>query len=149
MNGTLMWLVILVAGAGTYLLRLSFLALLRDGTIGDRGRRVLHLIPAAVLAALALPAILSSGQATNDGGVAESETVLDVVGPAMRDVGKRAAAALGVRLAGVDIIAKDPNDAGIVLEVNTTPGLQWHYLVRNTEEARKVAIPVLATLLAS
>ncbi|MHC4958256.1 MAG: hypothetical protein ACYTGN_07755 [Planctomycetota bacterium] len=86
---------------------------------------------------------------TNDGGVAESESVLDAIGPAMRDAGARAAEAIGVRLAGVDMISPDPEDAGVVLEVNTTPGLQWHYLVRNTGQAQKVAIPVLSTLLQS
>ena len=86
---------------------------------------------------------------TNDSGVADSESVLDEIGPAMRQAGARAAAALGVRLAGVDVIAADPADAGVVLEVNTTPGLQWHYLVRNPDRGRRVAVPVLFTLLAS
>ncbi|MHC4958260.1 MAG: hypothetical protein ACYTGN_07775 [Planctomycetota bacterium] len=86
---------------------------------------------------------------TNHGGVAESEAVLDLVGPAMREAGKRAAEAIGVRLAGVDVISPDPADPGVVLEVNTTPGLQWHYRVRNPEQANKIAIPILFKLLES
>jgi D-alanine-D-alanine ligase-like ATP-grasp enzyme len=47
--------------------------------------------------------------------------------------GARAADAVGVRLAGVDIICPDPRvpleqSGGVVLEVNTTPSLYYHYV---------------------
>lgn len=49
--------------------------------------------------------------------------------------GARAADAVGVRLAGVDIICADPQvpleeSGGVVIEVNTTPGLYYHYMKR-------------------
>ena len=46
--------------------------------------------------------------------------------------GAQAAAVIGARLAGVDIITPDPSisldkSGGVVLEVNTTPGYYYHY----------------------
>ncbi len=55
---TNIWPLLIVAGAGTYLLRLSFLALLDGEKVPDLVRRALNLVPAAVLAALCLPAIV-------------------------------------------------------------------------------------------
>lgn len=48
------------------------------------------------------------------------------------EAGANAAAAVGARLAGVDIITTDPSrplaaTGGVVLEVNTTPGFYYHY----------------------
>lgn len=64
---------------------------------------------------------------------------------------RAAAAAVGVRLAGVDVVAPDVGRSlaesnGVVLEVNPIPGLQHHYNV--AEEATPVAIPVLDALFA-
>ena len=54
----LIWALIATAGAGTWLLRLSFIALLgRVATIPDVVGRILRLIPAAVMAALVAPAL--------------------------------------------------------------------------------------------
>ncbi len=50
------WLVIGLAGLGTFLTRLSFLALVRGDKVSEPLRRVLRLVPAAVLAAIVLPA---------------------------------------------------------------------------------------------
>lgn len=53
------WLTIVLAGLGTYAIRFSFLALIRETTtIPDLAMRALRLIPPAVLAAFVLPAIL-------------------------------------------------------------------------------------------
>ena len=51
-------------------------------------------------------------------------------------VGARAAEAVGVRLAGVDVITPDPTMSleeagGVVIEVNTTPGYYYHYHKRD------------------
>ncbi len=53
------WTVIAAAGAGTFMLRFSFLGVLRRGVdeIPELVRRALRLIPAAVLAAFAAPAL--------------------------------------------------------------------------------------------
>ena len=51
------WLVIGLAGAGTFLTRLSFLALVRGDKVSESLRQVLRLVPAGVLAAIVLPAI--------------------------------------------------------------------------------------------
>lgn len=56
MSHNSIWLVIGLAGAGTFLIRLSFLALVRSDNVSESLRRVLRLVPAAVLAAIVLPA---------------------------------------------------------------------------------------------
>jgi cyanophycin synthetase len=48
---------------------------------------------------------------------------------AAKELARRAAAAVGVRLAGVDLILGEDDAVLAVLEVNTTPGLHWHELV--------------------
>lgn len=64
--------------------------------------------------------------------------------------GAAAAAAVGSRLAGVDVITPDPGvplerSGGIVLEVNTTPGYYYHYYRQG--DAFPVAVHVLRRLL--
>ena len=54
----LIWILMGVAGLGTWLIRMSFIALLgRAATIPDLAMRILRLIPAAVLAAIVTPPI--------------------------------------------------------------------------------------------
>ena len=70
----------------------------------------------------------------------------------LREV-RAAAAAVGVRLAGVDVLAPDierslASSNGVVLEVNPVPGLQHHYNVAEPEAATPVAVPVLEALFA-
>lgn len=65
----------------------------------------------------------------------------------------RAAAAVGVRLAGVDLVATGVSEpfaatGGAVLEVNPVPGLFHHYNVADEDGASRVAIPILEALLA-
>lgn len=66
----------------------------------------------------------------------------------------RASAALGVRLAGVDIVTPSLTVAlaesrGVVLEVNPVPGLNHHYNVSDPLTATRVAVPILRSLLTS
>ena len=66
---------------------------------------------------------------------------------------RAAAAAVGVRLAGVDVVAPDverslASSNGVVLEVNPIPGLQHHYNVAEPEAATQVGVPVLEALFA-
>lgn len=58
------WLVMVVAAAGTFSLRFSFIGLLRRGPedIPDLARRALRLIPAAVMAALMLPGLTNPAE---------------------------------------------------------------------------------------
>jgi branched-subunit amino acid transport protein len=57
----MVWLLFLVIGAGTFLLRFSVIALWgRLGTVPDGVERGLRFIPPAVLSALVLPAVATS-----------------------------------------------------------------------------------------
>ena len=59
---TAIWLLMIITAVGTWMLRVSFIALLGTvSTIPDSVRRVLKLIPAAVLAALVAPALTHAG----------------------------------------------------------------------------------------
>lgn len=61
MTSTGLWLTILGVGAGTYLLRLSFIEMWKWLRVPPLLMRALDYVPSAVLAALVLPAMLRSG----------------------------------------------------------------------------------------
>ena len=89
---------------------------------------------------------------SNTGDADASRSVLSDCNADVREIGARAAAALRVRLAGVDIITTDisqPLDVtgGVVNEVNTTPGLHWHYLVAADSPRVPVAEIIVARVL--
>jgi cyanophycin synthetase len=91
--------------------------------------------------------------AVSQNGPADNESVLGTVGDALVADATRAADAVGVRLAGVDVITDDPgvslrDSGGAVLEVNATPGLHYHYEVRDPARAVPVAELILERLLA-
>ncbi|WP_439026001.1 AzlD domain-containing protein [Haloarchaeobius sp. DT45] len=66
-DATTVWAVILVAGVGTFAIRFSFILLLgRVQDVPDGLESFLRLVPAAVLAALVVPAIVSL-EATSGG----------------------------------------------------------------------------------
>jgi len=61
---TLIWLLLGITAIGTWLFRLSFIALLgRISEIPDLAMRILKLIPAAVLAAILAPSLTHAGGA--------------------------------------------------------------------------------------
>jgi D-alanine-D-alanine ligase-like ATP-grasp enzyme len=67
----------------------------------------------------------------NENRGSDNEAV-DHLAPSVVDLGARAAATIGVRLAGVDVITPDASRplteaGGAVIEVNTTPGYYYHY----------------------
>ena len=60
--------------------------------------------------------------------------------------------AVGLRLAGVDVVTPDigrplAETGGAIIEVNGTPGFQYHYQVADRANATRVAIPVLERVL--
>lgn len=106
---------------------------------------------------LRLSTVLSEGRAvpvktaTNTTGGRESRTVRAPLAPELEAEVARAAAAVGVRLAGVDIITRDPSvslaaGGGVALEVNPVPALSHHYNVADPTTATRVAIPILEAL---
>jgi cyanophycin synthetase len=109
-------------------------------------------------AGLSLSAVPAEGKrvavktTVGQNAAADNETVDDIVSVALVADAVRAARAVGVRLAGVDLITPDaslPLDAagGVILEVNATPGLQYHYEVRDPVRATPVMAPILEALL--
>jgi cyanophycin synthetase len=89
---------------------------------------------------------------TNDNRIDDTETYRGPLAPELVDAARRAAAAVGIRLAGVDIITPDPSVAleqagGVVVEVNGTPGIHHHYHVADAANATRVAVPILERVL--
>jgi glutathione synthase/RimK-type ligase-like ATP-grasp enzyme len=80
----------------------------------------------------------------------ENETVKHLLHPSIITDGARAVGALGARFAGIDLITKDPTaplveSGGVVIEVNGTPNLYFHY--HKADGATPVATLLLRRLL--
>jgi cyanophycin synthetase len=89
--------------------------------------------------------------ATNENSSRDNVSATAQVCKAVVAAGAKAAAATGIRLAGVDIITRDPTvpleeSGGLILEVNSPPGYYWHYQKR--DESFPVAVHVLEALMA-
>jgi cyanophycin synthetase len=87
----------------------------------------------------------------NQNFAADNVTVTDRVCPAVVEAGARAARCVGVRLAGIDVITRDPTrpleeTGGVILEVNDPPGFQYHY--HKNDGSYPVAVRVLEQLFA-
>lgn len=87
---------------------------------------------------------------TNDNMAEDNESVHDQVAEAVIVAGRHAAEALGVRLAGVDVLTPDYRQGleavgGVILEVNMAPGYHYHYFTRTG--GRPVAVDVLKACL--
>ncbi len=80
---------------------------------------------------------------TNFNGAEDSETLPPPYPEGLVEPARKAARALAVRLAGVDVALHEGAEPR-VLEVNPAPGLTQHYGLAG---ARRVAIPILAALL--
>lgn len=68
----------------------------------------------------------------NDNRADENEAADGVLCPAILATARGAANAIGVRLAGVDVICRDPGvpleqSGGAIIDVNATPGFYYHY----------------------
>ena len=60
--------------------------------------------------------------------------------------------AVGLRLAGVDVVTPDigrhlAEAGGTIIEVNGTPRFQYHYQVADPAGATRIAIPILGRVL--
>jgi cyanophycin synthetase len=60
--------------------------------------------------------------------------------------------AVGLRLAGVDVVTPDldrplAETGGAIIEVNGTPGFQYHHVVAKPENATRIAVPILERVL--
>jgi D-alanine-D-alanine ligase-like ATP-grasp enzyme len=88
----------------------------------------------------------------NQGTIDDNETVREPIAEGLVNEARAAAELIGVRLAGIDIVTPDlsrplAESGGAILEVNGTPGLNYHYEVSDTANATRVAIPILQALL--
>lgn len=95
-------------------------------------------------------AVVTLKSVINENTAADNVSVTQLVCKSIVQDGAAAAGAVGVRLAGVDIITRDPGaplaqSGGVILEVNATPGYHYHYYQRDGGVA--VAIPILSWLL--
>ncbi len=68
----------------------------------------------------------------NENSGADNTTVKHLLCQSVVEAGRAAAAAVGIRFAGIDVITSDPTipldeSGGVVLEVNGTPNLYYHY----------------------
>ena len=88
-----------------------------------------------------------------DGGRPDTHsTPLSSVSTELSEDATRAVGAVGLRLAGVDVVTPDLGrslDAagGVIVDVNAPPGLHYHYLTANTASGERVAAVILRRLL--
>jgi len=88
--------------------------------------------------------------AINENCGLDNVTAAEMLCPSIIRDGAEAAAIAGIRLAGVDVVTRDPGvplreSGGVFLEVNSPPGYYWHYHKR--DGAFPVAVHVLECLL--
>jgi cyanophycin synthetase len=86
----------------------------------------------------------------NENSGSDTRSAKHLICESIDRLGAEAAAIVGARMAGVDIITRDPSVplatfGGAVIEVNTTPGFYWHYA--KSDGAFPVAKHVLERLL--
>lgn len=91
-------------------------------------------------------------QVINDNSQYDNVSASHLLCESIIEDGAAAAAAVGVRLAGIDVITPDPSislaeSGGVILEVNTTPSYHHHYYKR--DGSYPVAVHLLPLLLAN
>ena len=97
-------------------------------------------------------ALVTVKHVTNENRLEDNETVRSEIGAGVREESRKAAELVGLRCAGLDVIATDlsrslAESGGVVLEVNGAPGLSHHYHVADRAQATPVAVPILEKLL--
>src|SRR4051812_12660836 len=108
-------------------------------TLERQGLRLDSVVPAG--------ATITLQTVTNDNRIEDTQTVTEPLHPELVDAARRAATAVGLRLAGVDVITPDASQplehaGGVVAEVNGTPGIHHHYHVADAAKATPVAVPI-------
>ncbi len=130
---------------------------------GSRGNQLVHPDHDCLLALRAQQMTLASippagarqrvKRSNGDGGRLDTYSVpLSSVSPDVVEQATRAVAAIGLTLAGVDVVTPDlgkglADAGGAIVDVNAPPGLHYHYLTANPGESRRVAARVLERLL--
>ncbi len=76
-------------------------------------------------------AVIRLKQAINENAIQENEPASGLLSPEIVTAAVRAANLVGLRLAGVDVICRDPSlplakGGGVILEVNAPPNLYYH-----------------------
>jgi cyanophycin synthetase len=89
--------------------------------------------------------------ASSENRVEDNETIREISSELTNEAAA-AVRAVGLRLGGVDAVTPDTSrslaDAGgAIIEINGTPGLDYHYDVAEPARATRVAVPILQTLL--
>ena len=108
-------------------------------------------------AGLSTASVLPAGQTvevkstSSENGEQDNHTIREYSDDVVAECAE-AVQAVGLRLAGVDLVTPDimrplAEADGAVIEVNGTPGFQYHYEVEDRAGATRVAVPVLETLL--
>jgi D-alanine-D-alanine ligase-like ATP-grasp enzyme len=92
-------------------------------------------------------------RSNGDGGRLDTRSIpLSAVSPKVVEEATRAVSTVSLRLAGVDVITPDlrkglADVGGAIVEVNSPPGLHFHYLTANADQGSHVAARVLQRLL--
>ena len=110
-------------------------------------------------ARLTLDSVPDAGQrivvktAVSQNGPGENESVVGqgTLSSELMEEAASAARVTDLRLAGVDIITPDPGTSlaaagGVILEVNGSPGLHYHYQIRNPKQGVPVAALILGKI---
>lgn len=90
-----------------------------------------------------------------DGGRPDTHSVpVSSISPELVDDATQAVAAVGLRLAGVDVVTPDLSKGlaeagGTIVDVNAPPGLHYHYLTANPDQTSDVAARIMLRLLES
>ena len=82
----------------------------------------------------------------------EENHTIHAYAPEVIDEAAEGVRAIGLRLAGVDVVTPDimrplAEAGGTIIEVNGTPGFQYHYTVADRAGATRIAIPILERVL--
>ena len=103
----------------------------------------LHSVPA-------VGSVIRLKTVVNENRGVDNTTVTESLCPSIVEAGARAALALHVRFAGIDVITRDhrvplEESGGVIIEVNTTPNFYYHY--HKSDGCFPVALEVLEKLL--